>query len=158
MCSEQIVAVFDSTAVGEAAILALHARAIPASAIRCYQSSDTSAPQIAASRAAHIKSIMETFWTWLVGDGHPRNQDDHIEYESDITDGRCIVAVHAVDQDQSATITRVLQGHQPTELKAQPETSETVDNSTTQSGVRIRRYPIGVAQPVYDPGFPITKK
>ena len=140
--AELIVAVFDTAAHADAAETDLQSKAIvPSTAIRRYAPGDPGSPHISQTTAETASPRLETprhegggFFSWLFGEETEHtSHEDRALYDEHVNAGRIIISVRAADHQEAAAIMRVLEGHSPTEVEAQPSGTDLSSSSTTST-------------------------
>ncbi len=115
MASETIVAVFDTAAHAEAAVSALIADGVPASAIEHYARDQGVAGQTAAvGTDVNPSSAHRGFWGWLTGEQETASSH-HALYDQSIQSGSTVVTVIS-DGTNIDQIYNVLESHNPVDL------------------------------------------
>ena len=114
MASETIVAVFDTAAHAEAAVSALIADGVPASAIEHYSRDQGAAGQAAVGTDVNPRSAHRGFWGWLTGEQETASSH-HALYDQSIQSGSTVVTVIS-DGTNIDQIYNVLEAHNPVDL------------------------------------------
>ncbi len=114
MASETIVAVFDTAAHAEAAVSALIADGVPASAIEHYARDSGTAGQAAVGTDVNPSSANRGFWGWLTGEQETASSH-HALYDQSIQSGSTVVTVIS-DGANIDQIYNVLEAHNPIDL------------------------------------------
>ncbi len=114
MASETIVAVFDTAAHAEAAVSALIADGVPASAIEHYARDQGTTAQTAVGTDVNPGSAHRGFWGWLTGEQETASSH-HALYDQSIQSGSTVVTVIS-DGTNIDQIYNVLEAHNPVDL------------------------------------------
>ena len=114
MASETIVAVFDTATHAEAAVSALIADGVPASAIEHYARDQGAAGQSAVGTDVNPSSAHRGFWGWLTGEQETASSH-HALYDQSIQSGSTVVTVIS-DGTNIDQIYNVLEAHNPIDL------------------------------------------
>ncbi len=114
MASETIVAVFDTAAHAEAAVSALIADGVPASAIEHYARDQGAAAQGSVGTDVNPSSAHRGFWGWLTGEQETASSH-HALYDQSIQSGSTVVTVIS-DGTNIDQIYNVLESHNPIDL------------------------------------------
>ena len=114
MASETIVAVFDTAAHAEAAVSALIADGVPASAIEHYGRDQGAAAQAPVGTDVNPSSAHRGFWGWLTGEQETASSH-HALYDQSIQSGSTVVTVIS-DGTNIDQIYNVLEAHNPVDL------------------------------------------
>ena len=114
MASETIVAVFDTAAHAEAAVSALIADGVPASAIEHYARDQGAAAQAPVGTDVNPSSAHRGFWGWLTGEQETASSH-HALYDQSIQSGSTVVTVIS-DGTNIDQIYNVLEAHNPIDL------------------------------------------
>ena len=114
MASETIVAVFDTAAHAEAAVSALIADGVPASAIEHYARDQGAADQTTVGTDVNPSSAHRGFWGWLTGEQETASSH-HALYDQTIQTGGTVVTVIS-DGTNIDQIYNVLEAHNPIDL------------------------------------------
>ena len=114
MASETIVAVFDTATHAEAAVSALIADGVPASAIEHYARDQGAAAQGAVGTDVNPSSAHRGFWGWLTGEQETASSH-HALYDQSIQSGSTVVTVIS-DGTNIDQIYNVLEAHNPIDL------------------------------------------
>ena len=114
MASETIVAVFDTAAHAEAAVSALIADGVPASAIEHYTRDQGMTGQ-AGTETSAASTHRGGFWAWLTGEQDTTSSSHHALYDQTIQSGGTVVTVIS-DGTNIDQIYNVLEAHNPVDL------------------------------------------
>ena len=114
MASETIVAVFDTAAHAEAAVSALIADGVPASAIEHYARDQGTTGQTTVGTDVNPGSAHRGFWGWLTGEQETASSH-HALYDQSIQTGGTVVTVIS-DGTNIDQIYNVLEAHNPIDL------------------------------------------
>ena len=114
MASETIVAVFDTAAHAEAAVSALIADGVPASAIEHYSRDQGVTGQAPVGTDVNPPSAHRGFWGWLTGEQETASSH-HALYDQSIQSGSTVVTVIS-DGTNIDQIYNVLEAHNPVDL------------------------------------------
>ena len=114
MASETIVAVFDTAAHAEAAVSALIADGVPASAIEHYARDQGVTDQTPVGTDVNPGSAHRGFWGWLTGEQETASSH-HALYDQSIQTGGTVVTVIS-DGTNIDQIYNVLEAHSPVDL------------------------------------------